>query len=1514
MEHHRIISKLVDKALFGHYSKGVFVPHTIPDEEGTRTYKSHPDSEVVLAMANFVQSDEYLEDFVKQFNNPPDPTRDGLMYIDRDGKNKYKVRDIKISYPHGILKHNIEPPHPSMTDKELLAYLWPGAKMTSEKKNYFCRVWVDIGTSDKKYASDEEEGLHKELDDEEEDSNWKPLFDLPCMVGSNKCNYNIIRSYLNDDTEIIDPMDKKKTTTLGKRADYILNTLTKCELEVNDGYYICNGDLKSMAIVDRILYNTIYTIHSGKKDINSPFEGYLTEIRSLHQFYGMTYFKMFLNTDPNDKMRSHIYKKNTTFVNVAIDDIMPKMNVFDLATMMGYAVNGVKDGADRLREEILTLTGEDKDILRVLDITYDDRDFSDPEKWIISDYFTKHTTDNDEDVFRYVLPHCETEEADPFECKLRVLALMFVNLVLCSVGRMDLTDKKDFSYKRYSTGPYEYKEYMRVVLTRGSKALPETKLLELMKSNKIPASAYSRKGTEKVGLIEDLPKYNRGSMLDSVRTTKIPGGKEGGANKTKARRIHSSQWGTQCMANTPENANIGLNNALAETALITVELLSSEREKLMEIINEFNPAEDGHLLILDGIPLRRVDESLYDELLAERREGHINRSIGIAKHSMFTDILPVPVPVIIVRTSHGRPVIPVFIIMKDGVSQKSRILELNENDDFLSYPNSGEYTRFDYLLDNQYVEFIDAYELVYNTIIASWIYSVPDTERVQYTHAMIKPGHVFSQVTNCLSYLNHNPPFRGTYASIHTKQAIANPFKHEKDRYEHEVSYMKNHEYPIVTTDTARRLGMKIGVNLDFSSMSDYGNVDDGIHFSDSLEKEGKFVGKYYNILYFKGIPGEGSNKLYNYKLNEDKTAEYVDTKIAPNDPYYRGRMPDVNFSDSVIVPYGDPYMIEMDSEKFASIPKNRIMSMNTKYRKLLPKSFWTLYQLKDGELYVPHGFRREYILTYRDEKTKEEIEIIHNPESKIHTLPGKVLVNREIITGEGEKRQLKGRLGKTYYKFALVLLHQDKLKDYDTPFISKKPILEGSLWYGGAKSRVPRYYTMEDNEVVSKVVAQLMTIRPKREVKRMQVAIKVLRRDTKDKIIGVDKERFDVTYGTIEGIYRLGGVKIKTAMPLFPKVGNKYEAAHAQKSVAAKIKPKALMPKARWFNPVTGKEEQIVAETTFNPLSNPSRMTIGMMYETLITGTLKYLFSIPYNSTSTLKDLYVWDDEDPSYKSKRDILDKFMLDTYKVENASKLIDELSDSTMIIYDDMEKRRKCKELREALGIPPDGLYTTYVPDQDLYVENTINYINKLGFESDKIDEYFLDTYEIKDVSRIFDTTLDIEDRFGIASKIREKINEESIPYMPTKEEEIQIETPIFFGSVYYSALRHLVDNKRRARGYVGRKDPLTGQPVKGRRKEGGANTGRMEIDADEAHGAKAIIYERTKVASDEKIFLKCPLCGGLVSHRYDPERYECVDCLSDLKPKDVILHDTVNSWQLFRTYARVIGVDMKENFE
>jgi DNA-directed RNA polymerase I subunit RPA2 len=86
--------------------------------------------------------------------------------------------------------------------------------------------------------------------------------------------------------------------------------------------------------------------------------------------------------------------------------------------------------------------------------------------------------------------------------------------------------------------------------------------------------------------------------------------------------------------------------------------------------------------------------------------------------------------------------------------------------------------------------------------------------------------------------------------------------------------------------------------------------------------------------------------------------------------------------------------------------------------------------------------------------------------------------------------------------------------------------------------------------------------------------------------------------------------------------------------------------------------------------------------------------------------------------------------------------------------------------------------------------------------------------------------------------------------------------LYIGVVYYQRLRHMVSDKYQVRA-TGPVNPLTRQPIKGRKKGGGIRLGEMERDSLLSHGTAFLLHDRLLNCSDKHTAYACCRCGDLL---------------------------------------------------
>ncbi|EUD67193.1 DNA-directed RNA polymerase I subunit RPA2 [Plasmodium inui San Antonio 1] len=282
--------------------------------------------------------------------------------------------------------------------------------------------------------------------------------------------------------------------------------------------------------------------------------------------------------------------------------------------------------------------------------------------------------------------------------------------------------------------------------------------------------------------------------------------------------------------------------------------------------------------------------------------------------------------------------------------------------------------------------------------------------------------------------------------------------------------------------------------------------------------------------------------------------------------------------------------------------------------------------------------------------------------------------------------------------------------------------------------------------------------------------------------------------------------VRLRTTRP--PLVGDKFASRHGQKGVVSRLFPHEDMP----FS-----ESGIVPDVIFNPHGIPSRMTIGMLIES-ICGKAACIYGKRIDATPFRK-----------YTQQRSFNNEW-IDNCGVKG---------------FLEREKPGKNKEQNKgekgsSANAPAQEVDHSHKEKKknDLPKEESQNSAKTNITYDEKID-YFAKLLLNKGYD-YYGTELLYSGIYGVP-----------------------LQAHIFFGVIYYQRLRHMAYDKAQVRR-TGPICNLTHQPLKGKKKHGGIRLGEMERDGLISHGCSFIINERFLMNSDGHECFVCPQCGLILS--------------------------------------------------
>ena len=483
--------------------------------------------------------------------------------------------------------------------------------------------------------------------------------------------------------------------------------------------------------------------------------------------------------------------------------------------------------------------------------------------------FTQNVLDND------LFPHCETKIQ-----KIYFLGYMINQLLLTSYGWRKIDDRDSYKNKRIDLAGHlinnlfrnyfnklvkdMQKQIIREINNGSWKStnnikniINDTNIYKIIKSTTIEngikralaTGDFGLKNTNssKVGVAQVLNRLTYISSLSHLRRINTPIDKSG--KLIPPRKLHNTQWGYICPAESPEGQSVGVVKNISYLAHITI---TTSDTPLMNIIKPMitllEESKQGNYwncvkIFLNGcwLGITNEPEKFYKKMKDYKYKGIINIYTSIVFNIHSKEIF--------ICNDAGRLTRPVL-----RVKNNSLLLNKNVCEYILSKDCDWDELFINHKFDNSIIEYIDADEQN-NSLIAMKPREIKKVEKngiyYHYTHCEIHPSTIFGILANCIPFPEHNQSPRNTYQCAMGKQAMGTYTTNFNDRMD-KTAYVQTYTMrPLVDTRLMNIINLnKIpSGNMVIVAIMTYSgyNQEDSIIFNEGSIKRGLFSATVYH-------------------------------------------------------------------------------------------------------------------------------------------------------------------------------------------------------------------------------------------------------------------------------------------------------------------------------------------------------------------------------------------------------------------------------------------------------------------------------------------------------------------------------------------------------------------------------------------------------------------------------------------------------------------------------------------
>ena len=343
--------------------------------------------------------------------------------------------------------------------------------------------------------------------------------------------------------------------------------------------------------------------------------------------------------------------------------------------------------------------------------------------------------------------------------------------------------------------------------------------------------------SNKVGVAQVLNRLTYISSLSHLRRITTPIDKSG--KLIPPRKLHNTQWGMICAAESPEGQSVGVVKNIAYLTHITIKSDSSPISDILEKqiikIEDLTAFELSSKVkvILNGcwIGVAQNPNKLYLSLKDKKYKGIINIYTSIVFDYQNKEIS--------ICNDAGRLMRPLYKVKNNKINISNKLKKKIK---------SKQFNWDDLLISNDehdsILEYVDSREQNSSLIYIHKKRKTSSNTNVvyKYTHCEVHPSTIFGILASCIPFLEHNQSPRNTYQCAQGKQALgtfATNYHHRMDKTAYVQTYTMR---PLVDTRLMNLINLhKIPsgniVIVAIMSYSGYNQEDSIIFNKDSVDR-----------------------------------------------------------------------------------------------------------------------------------------------------------------------------------------------------------------------------------------------------------------------------------------------------------------------------------------------------------------------------------------------------------------------------------------------------------------------------------------------------------------------------------------------------------------------------------------------------------------------------------------------------------------------------------------------------